>query len=150
MTPRLLLTLIAVVLGAAVPAAQQKPNFSGRWVIVSPESEAGQVHVVKHEGTTLTESHEAEGPDHIAVYNLDGKESRNVMASHGADIVTLSQATWNDAKLTLTSATTYPDGRKMRSIQVWSLDAEGRLVIEFNETADGRAPRSMKVISVKK
>lgn len=145
--------VITAALGIAVAslAAQQKPNFSGRWVAVSPPEAAGQQHVVKHEGATLTESHGAESSDHAAVYNLDGKESRNVLKSHGEDIVTLSQTTWNGQTLTITSLTTYPpDGRKVTSKQNWSLDAEGRLVIEFNETADNRPLRAVKMIFVKK
>ena len=141
----------AAGIAAVSLTAQQRPNFSGRWVAVSPSDAAGQQHVVKHEGTTLTESHGAESSDHVAVYNLDGKESRNVLKSHGEDIVTLSQATWNGQTLTITSDTTHPpDGRKVTSKQNWSLDGEGRLVIEFTETADGRAPRTVKMVFVKK
>jgi hypothetical protein len=150
MVRSLLRAIPFVVLGLATLSAQQKPNVSGRWVGVSPSEAAGQEQFVKHEGTTLTTSHASEGDGHRAVYSLDGKESRNVIVSHGEEIVTMSQAAWNGPKLTLTSATTYPDGRKMRSTQIWSLDAEGRLVIEFSQTMDGQPAMTMTVVSVKK
>ncbi len=142
--------LAVVALGVVAIAAQQKPNFSGRWVVVSPADAAGQEQVVTHDATTLTTGHASEGGGHGASYKLDGTESRNVLTSHGEPIVTLSKATWSGAQLTITSNTTYPDGRKRESKEVWSLDAEGRLVIEVNLTVSGQQPMTLKMVSVKK
>lgn len=76
----------AVVLTAA---PQEKPNFSGRWILISPEEGAGSEQVVQHEGNTLTTGHGASGGSHHgASYRLDGSENRNVIPSHGSEIVT--------------------------------------------------------------
>ncbi len=151
MRQKLLLTVLtAITLGVVAIAAQQKPNFSGRWVTVSPTEAAGQEQVVTHDAATLTTGHASEGGGHGAVYKLDGTESRNVLTSHGEPIVTRSKAAWSGAQLTITSNTTYPDGRTRESKEVWSLDAEGRLVIEVNLTVSGQQPMTIKMVSVKK
>lgn len=147
---RSLFVLAIVTLGVVALAAQQKPNFSGRWVAVSPADAAGQEQFVKHDATSLSTSHEAEGDPHRAVYKLDGTESRNVLTSHGEDVVTTSKTTWSGAQLTITSVTTYPDGRRRDLKEVWSLDAEGRLVMEINLTMTGQPPMAIKMVSVKK
>ena len=131
---------LGFVLGLAVVSAQDKPNFSGRWIAVSPADSAGQEQVVRHDAKTLTAGHASEGHGHKASYTLDGTESRNVLVSHGENIVTLSKASWNGNKLTITSDTTYPDGRTWHTEQTWSLDASGRLVIDFTESGTTPSP----------
>ena len=142
--------LVAIVACVTGVFAQQRPNFSGRWVLVSPVNEAGQQQVVKHDATTLSTEHPSEGGSHGSVYKLDGTQSRNVLTSHGEDIVTLSNATWKGNALTITSATTYPDGRKLDSIQVWSIDAEGQLIVDFTETMTGRQTTKMRLVYKKR
>lgn len=130
--------------------ARQTPNFSGRWVMVSPPDGAGEEQTVTQDATTLSTAHAAEGPDHHAVYKLDGTESRNVMGSHGSEIVTPSRASWSGPQLTITSATTYPDGRKADQKEVWSLDPQGRLVIDLTQTMTGRPTTTMRRVHAKK
>lgn len=138
-------TCLAVL--AAV--AQEKPDFSGRWMIVIPVESAGVEQVVKHDATTLSMSHASEGAEHAAVYKLDGSESRNVISSHGQDLTTLSKASWSGNTLIITSATTYPDGRKLEQKQVWSLDG-GSLVIELTEFRQGGSPLTTVLIHKKR
>jgi hypothetical protein len=120
--------------------AQEKPNFSGRWVSVPPSTDGGAEQLVIHDlkANTLTLQHDSEGDGHKLVHKLDGTEHRNVLASHGSEIVILSKAQWTGNQLTITSVVTYPDGRRMDSKQVWSIDANGQLIIELTETLDGR------------
>ena len=134
-----LIGAIAVALTVAAPAAQEKPNFSGRWVVASPAPDAGQEQTVTQTAATLTMGHASEGHGHRAVYKLDGTENRNVLVSHGEEIVTHSKAVWSDSKLTITSDTTYPDGRKWHTTQTWSLDG-GKLVVDFTESGMTPAP----------
>ncbi len=142
--------LAGIWLLVPVASAQQKPDFSGRWAIVSPSDHAGLEQVVKHDATTLSTSHESEGGGHASIYKLDGSESRNVIVSHGSDLVTLSKASWTGNKLTITSTTTYSDGRKLDQRQVWSLDSDGRLVIEVTESMQGRPPTTITMVHKKR
>lgn len=144
-----LLTLVALVAGARV-TAQQKPNFTGTWVAVSPAEAAGQEQEVRHTATTLSTGHASEGAGHHDTYKLDGSESRNELTSHGEPIVTLSKAAWDGDKIVITSSTTYPDGRKMESKEIWSMNVQGNLVVEFTQTMTGQPQRSMTVVHRKK
>jgi len=143
------IVLIGIAFATATEA-QQKPDFTGTWVIVTPADAAGQEQVVRHTAATLSTGHASEGDGHNASYKLDGSESRNELTSHGEAIITLSKALWDGNKVVITSATTYPDGRKMDSKQTWSMDAEGRLVIEHSQSMTGQPARSMTLVHTKK
>jgi hypothetical protein len=147
---RFLVFVAAVSCLVAALAAQQRPNFSGRWVQESPADGAGQEQIVKHDATTLSTEHGSEGGSHRAVYELDGTTSRNAIGSHGSEIITESQASWQDDRLTIASTTTYPDGRRRLATEVWSLDAAGKLVIVFKETIDGKSTSDVKLVYVKR
>jgi hypothetical protein len=136
-------------LAAASSLAQQKPDFSGRWVLVSPKQGAGHTQVVKQTASTLSVGHEMRDAAHTAEYKLDGSESRNVLTSHGSDIVTISKAVWEGERLVVTSTTTYPTGRRLDQKQLWSMDADNRLVIEVTEVVDG-ASQARKMIYEKR
>lgn len=135
---------VAILLAVAVTSAQEKPNFAGRWVVASPAPDAGQEETVTQTAATLTTAHASEGHGHRSVYRLDGTESRNALVSHGEEIVTLSKASWSGNQLTITSDTTYPDGRKRQTMAVWSLDAEGRRVVDFTESGMTPTPTTSK------
>jgi hypothetical protein len=63
MTRRLaLLTTVACLVAVVSAKAQQKPNFSGTWIPANPSAKEGGPIVVKHDETTLTQSH-----DHVNV-----------------------------------------------------------------------------------
>jgi hypothetical protein len=95
---------LLVVVGLAALSAQEKPNFTGRWVLVTPAESAGQER-------------------------------------------SLSKASWNGNQLTIDSDTTYPDGRRRRTTAVWSLDDEGRLVIDFTESGPiSASPKTTKLV----
>ena len=140
---------VGMLLLAAAIGAQQKPDFSGTWVVVSPADSAGQEETIKQDDKTLTKSHASEGGGHSRTVRLEGTEVRNVITSHGDEIVTLSKASWDGSLLIVTETTTYPDGRKSNSREVWSIDAEGRLNIEFTQTLDGKTT-TIKVVYQKK
>jgi hypothetical protein len=139
-------TIGAAALIAVTTHAQQRPDFSGRWVGVSPAEAKGEEQTVKHDATSLTVSHPSEGGAHSFTYKLDGTESRQVLKHGTEDIVTLAHAAWSGAQLTITSATTYADGRKLNQRQIWSLDSTGQLVIDFTEKMQDRPDRSMKLV----
>jgi hypothetical protein len=145
-----LIVTVALVLAMVVTSAQEKPNFSGRWVVTPPASDAGLEQTVTQTAATLTTSHASEGHGHRSVYKLDGTESRNSLVSHGQEIVTLSKASWSGNQLTITSDTTYPDGRKRQTKQVWSLDSEGRLVTDFTESGMTPTPTTTRRVHTRR
>jgi hypothetical protein len=147
------LSLVAVgvvALAGAVAGAQSKPDFSGTWIIVTPAEAAGQEQQVQQTATTLTTGHASEGGGHAMTYKLDGTETRNVLTSHGEDIVSLSKAAWDGNKLVITTVTTYPDGRKLDAKQIWSLNAEGALVVEHTQAMAELKPTRLTVVHRKR
>jgi hypothetical protein len=140
------LTLLAAPLGAA----GQRPDFSGTWITVSPAEAAGQEQWIRQDAATLATGHASEGDGHSFTYKLDGSETRQVLSSHGDEIVTLSRAAWKGDRLEITQKTTYPDGRKMTSTSIWGLDAEGQLVIESTVQMDGRPPTKGRTVARQK
>jgi hypothetical protein len=144
------LAVLLAVITAATGATQQKPNFTGTWIVVTPAEGAGQEQEVRHTPATLSKGHASEGGGHHATYKLDGTESRNEITSHGEPIITLSKALWDGDKVVITSATTYPDGRKLETKEIWSLDSTGRLVIEMTMAMPGMPMQSMTVVHRKK
>ena len=142
---------IAAAMLAVAASAQQKPNFSGRWVVVIPEKGAGQEQIVKHDDKTLSTERASEGGGHRMIYQLDGVERRSAIPSRGQEIVILSKALWDGDRVVITSQASYPNGMKTQSKEIWSLDAQGRLVIDYTESGPRGSPGpAMKVIHVKK
>ena len=118
--------------------AQKRPDFSGTWVAISPGDE-GVEQTVSQTTKTLEVRPGSQGEQkgRRVVYNLDGSESRNQQDLQGHLIVTFSRASWKGEQLSITSSTTFPDGSKSESVETWSLDAKGLLVIEGAERMTG-------------
>jgi hypothetical protein len=142
---RLVLTAVLAMAISGSVLGQERPNFSGRWVPLTQPDGSGQL--VTHDATTLSTLHGSEGADHGATYKLDGSENRNVIPSHGSQIVSVSKAEWVGSTLRITEISTYPDGREMQSTRLWWLDAQGRLIVEFTATITGQQPMSGVSIS---
>lgn len=118
--------------------AQKRPDFSGTWVAISPGDE-GFEQTVNQTTKTLEVRSGSQGGQkgRRVVYNVDGSESRNQHDLQGELIVTVSRASWKGEQFTITSSTTFPDGSKSESVETWSLDAKGLLVIEGAEKMTG-------------
>ena len=149
-----LLLLIAIALGPQLPAqgSQDKPNLTGTWVIVLPESSGGEEETIKHDGMTLTRGHDSEGGHgHSFTYKLDGSESRNVIEPHaGEQIVLLARAAWEGTTLVIKEVATYPNGRKREVTSRWWLDEKGQLHVETDSSVDGKPEPTMKIVYRKK
>jgi hypothetical protein len=151
MTRRLYLAGAALVLLSVAVAAQQKPNFSGTWVVVTPERSAGQEEVIRQDETTFSTGHASNRGGHNFVYKLDGTESRNVLSPHpGEEIVTLATATWQGETLVITERATFPDGRKKEQTSTYSLDDQGLLRLSIERSADGKPEPSVTLVYKKK
>jgi hypothetical protein len=143
------IVLASVLTAAASVGAQQKPDFSGDWVLAkdrSSQTMTGSV-VVSVSGLlgdkfsavqdaktlTLTITVAALGRDVKAVYNLDGSESRNLNpAGPGQpDEPIFSRASWEGDKLVvLTRGTALVNGKPIETRRVIWVDKDGLLTIE--------------------
>ena len=150
MTSRITSVLALSTCIVAAVFAQQKPNFAGKWIAISPaDASGGGPQTITHTEAKLAMIHGAEGSDHNLEYILDGKEHRNVMPSHGSEIVTLYTATWKGDRLTILSKSTYPNGNVLDQEMVLSLDTKGQLIIDLTETFTGRPKSTMQLVHKK-
>ena len=146
MVSRITSVLALSIYIVAVGFAQQRPNFTGKWIAISPADAGAGTQTITHTDTKLSVIHGSSGADHNLEFILDGKEHRSVMPTHGSEIVTLYTATWNGDKLTVLSKSTYPNGNVLDQIQMWSLDAKGQLIIDLTETFTGRPKATMQIV----
>ncbi|HXT69195.1 MAG TPA: hypothetical protein VN700_05550 [Vicinamibacterales bacterium] len=140
---------LALALAPAAVSTQQKTDFSGRWVQLTPAEGAGGEQIIKQTETRLTMYHDSEGSGHSMVFNLDGTEGRSTMQSHGMDIVTVSKSAWTGGKLTITSKTTYTPDRVMDQVMVWSIDEKGQFIIDLTQTMTGRPTEKHTIVHKK-
>ena len=119
-------------------AAARVPNFSGTWIVLSPEDEAGQFHVVKQTATEITVGNGSENGEPTAVYKLNGLGTREESRLQRENVPTVSSAAWKGSMLLITRETTLPGGRVQMSTQDWTIDSQGRLQIVFRQTLGDR------------
>ena len=126
--------------------AAQKPLFSGIWIIQPPNKAAGVEQIVKQDDKTLSIT----SIGRTRTYQLNGVEHREATATRVGEIVMVSKAAWEGRTITITTATSYPNDMKTTEIEIWSIDNQGQLVIDFTETAPGQQPRRLKITHKKK
>jgi len=145
---RLLTVAIVVVQAATVIAIQsgQKPSFSGTWIIQPPNKAAGAEQIVKQNDKTLSIT----SAGRTRTYELNGVEHRETMATRVGEVVMVSKAAWEGRTIVITTATSYPNDMKTDEKEIWSIDNQGQLVIDFKETAPGQTPRVLKITHKKK
>jgi hypothetical protein len=131
---------------AGAAAHSQRPAFSGTWIIQPPNKAAGMEQVVKQDDKTLTVSIAGRTMSH----ELDGVERRRTMSLRGGEVIILSTAAWDGSTIVVTTATAYPNRIKTVEKEIWSVDAQGHLVIDYTETVEGQPPRVIKVVHNKK
>ena len=141
-------------------AARTAPDFSGTWIEVTPALEAAERQLARTEslfskglqneqnlqsaragltqqrtaatqvitqtatGITARRSDGAESS-----YRLDGSESRNA----GPAGTVTARAKWDGDRLVIEETATAADGSVRRTTRVWSLDQQGRLIVESSE-----------------
>lgn len=133
------LCLSMAVFTVVVDGQTEKPNFSGLWIMVSPQQ--GYSQLVTQDDATLRSRPPTGQRGEIFVIKLDGTESRNVVKTEAGDAVGSSTASWEANQLAIASTVTWSTGQKLEQAQVWFLDDQGRLVIEFQIA--GAEPRRM-------
>jgi hypothetical protein len=152
-----LLSVAALVLWTVGLSAQAKTNFAGDWVREAPAAGApaggggkggggggggfcGMECKITQTATELTLEYQGGGQNPAPmklVYKLDGSESKNP-GRGGADQV--SKATWDGAKLVITTTTQNGDAKLVLSLE------GGNLVVDAtNPGREGGAPTTTKI-----
>ena len=145
---RLTVTIVAVVILAAGLDAQSRPNFSGTWVAANPPKPPAREYVVKHDDKTLT----SPLGRRVVVYQLDGTEQQSQVPFNGDVIRVSTRAAWEKDRIVITIHTAYPTGMKTVIRETWSLDTQGRLIVDIVETMEGlpNKPDIQQLILIKK
>ena len=138
--------MVVIVLAQAAASALQKPSFSGTWIIQPPNKAAGMEQVVKQDDKTLSITTGGRTRTH----QLNGVEHREARPMRGGDVVMISKAAWAGRTIVITTSTSYPNDMKTVEKEIWSINDQGQLVIDYTETAPGAAPRTLKVTHTKK
>lgn len=140
-----------LTVAAFAAAQQQKPNFSGTWVTVSPAEYAGQEEIITHDDQTLTLRHaSSSGDGHREVFTLDGSPHKSSMPSHGLEITSVSTASWVGDRLVVFRTTRYPQGSVNNVKLTFALNAGGELVREMVSTIDGKDEPAITVVARRK
>lgn len=151
MIRRCYLAVAALVLLSAAVASQQKPNFSGTWVVVTPAGSAGQEEIIKQDATTFSKGHASNNGGHDFTCKLDGADSRNVLSPHpGDEIIMLATAVWQGNTLVITEKVTYPNGRNKEQRSTYSLDDKGLLHVAMERLLNGKPEPSVTLVYKKK
>lgn len=134
---RALLGFVVAAFAIATNPQAKTPNFSGLWVMVSPE--AGHEVLIKQDATTFTSGPPSGQQGSTVVYKLDGTESRNVTVTDGVESVAVGKASWNGNQLTIANTITWRPGEQLNQLLVWSINDQNQLVLEVrNQGSEAR------------
>jgi len=149
----ILSTCTLLVLSAAVNSAAQAkpPDFSGRWVLTDAPSETETLAITVPDELAITQIPLAVAIEHPAKPGTHPQSGTfrfvigGTISSDGSE--TRSGVSWVGYQLIISSSTTSPpDARGVRVTvgygAIWSLDRDGRLVIEFGENRTGTTPKT--------
>ena len=170
MRARILTTAVALAFSAGL-MAQARPDFSGTWVLDPASAPAaapagggggrgggrgggggagfGQEFTAKQDAKVLTITRMQGDQTITAAYNLDGSDSKNVVAGRGGQQEQVSKATWDGNRLAIVTTLDF-GGNTVEQRRVLSMEG-GTLVIE--QTAPGRGggePTTTKLVYKKK
>ena len=133
-------TLVAALAFAAGAAAQPTPDFSGRWLALSPGYTGREVRITQARGTLKVTS-ALDGAAETVTYNLDGTPRREPSAPTEER---WSTAAWKNDMLLLTH-TRLTRTSESRTEHTLSFDSSRRLIlgigkIELDANRDPAAP----------
>jgi hypothetical protein len=163
-----LLSVAALVLWTVSLSAQAKPNFAGDWVREAPAGGAapggggggggrgggggggfcGMECKITQTATELTLDYMGGGQNPAPAkltYKLDGSESKNTVQGRGGPAEQVSKATWDGAKLVITTTTQAGEQKRVLSLE------GGNLVVDAtNPDRNGGPPTTTKITFKKK
>ena len=141
----LIVGALSLVFAASIAQAQGA-NFSGSWTRVADPNAAptggrggggglGEAATLTQDAKTLTIKRTTQNGEVTTIFNLDGSDSKNMVQGRGGQTEQVSKATWDGAKLVITTSFNMGENAVTRT-QTMSLDASGQLVVTV--TGPGR------------
>ena len=169
MRRRTFVTAVALVLASAITSYAQQPNFAGKWTLDPASAPAapaggggggggrgggrgggggagfGQEFTATQDAKTLTITRTQGDQTVTATYNLDGSESKNMVAGRGGQQEQVSKAMWKGNSLVITTTLNF-GGNNVEQTRTLSMEG-GNLVIEQSQPGrDGGAPNVQKLV----
>ena len=167
MRRNVLATTVALIFAVAIGlSAQAKPDFSGKWVMDPASAPAppaggggggggrggggggagfGQDFTAKQDAKMLTITRTQGDQTVTATYNLDGSESKNMVAGRGGQQEQVSKAAWDGNKLVITTTLNF-GGNTVEQRRVLAIEG-GNLVIEQTQPGRGGGePTTTKLV----
>lgn len=146
---KVLTVTLAIGAASAVASAQQKPDFTGRWVLIqsdpAPATDAQSLDVTQSlQGQppgllVLTVTRKSKDQSSTRSHQIGLIGGRNYGSANGrpANPNTTFSVRWDGDSLVIAEGTSEWQGQPARSrTEVWSLDSAGTLTIQVND--DGR------------
>ena len=118
----LCLVLVVAALGAVGVGAQDRPNFSGTWIVVGPDQGIREL-TIKQDASTLSFEGQPDVTKHT--FKLDGSDTE-MSAPDGKPL--LARAVWEGKTLVVTIY--FPELKQDIRRLTWVIDADGQLVME--------------------
>ena len=128
------LLLVLATVAAGPVAAQSRPDFSGKWVLVPAKSQGPMIPKslelnVTQTDKLLTIERNATGPagsmKSTLVYQLDGSMSTNTVGANGMSMDLNSKATWTGDTLVIDTTAPQMQGG-MKQVERWSVEGGGK------------------------
>jgi hypothetical protein len=141
----------AMSVQAQTPAAQARPDFSGRWTARAEPDQGPSIMAVAQSPSgimiTVDEASPA-GPRQFTI-KLDGSESRYTMVRGGVPVEQVSRANWDGSKLVISTARSNADGPYTER-SVWSLDGNNLVIVATKVSPTGANVGSTNTYSYSK
>ena len=129
-----LATALAVAIVVAALSAQEKPNFSGEWILTAPTDGpagfCGQQCTITQDATAVTVTRMTQAGQQKSTFKLDGSESTNAGQGSQARGGALGKAMWDGNKLRLSQ---WPSALRGDASFVFSMNA-GQMEVETSAT----------------
>ena len=158
-----LMSVAAMALMASNAFAQAKTSFAGSWTMVvdtAAQSQMagggrggrgggggfGQMFTATQDAGKLTITRAGQNGDVVSVYNLDGSDSKNMVAGRGGAEPTevISHAKWDGDKLVISTTRDF-NGQSTTTTQTLAVDATGSLWVETSRPGRDGNPMVQKV-----
>jgi hypothetical protein len=123
---------LCVAFAGAVLAGQEKPNFVGTWKLpadAAPDMFMAPQLTVAQDAKTITVISATQMGEIKTTYTLDGSESKSPIEFNGTSFDRVTKMSWDGGKLLLNVTTNF-NGQAFETKSVWSLGADGALLVE--------------------
>jgi hypothetical protein len=142
---------VLVLLCIVIAPAQSKPNFAGKWALVSPDAASAGMNpstmTVTQDDKTITLLSVGQMGEIKTVFNLNGTEAKSPLEIQGMSIDRVTKSAWDGNKLVLTTVSDF-QGQSFETKQIWTLGTDGTLTVDSTrpDFQGGGAPVTAKLV----